>query len=126
MTSCSDDDESGASPQGNYKLTAESEGGVAISLDSCELQQEISFAATTGSLKVLDDDTPPCTYENIPFSYTVSGSNLTLTISNGLTVTAQAVIEELSSSTLRFRIISDSFSGAYAPEDIIVQSYTRL
>lgn len=126
-TSCGDDDDNSpaVSIVGNWKLIAESEGGMNSNISGCELDQEITFAATTGTLKVLDDDTPPCTFDTLPLTYTLSGSNLGLTIPGLVSITAQAVVEELSATTLRFRIISDSISGAYPPADIIVQTYTR-
>lgn len=126
-TSCSDDDDAGTSVsiQGSWILIAESEGGVNIPLEDCELEQAVTFAGTTGSAKVLDDDTPPCTFENIPFTYSVSGNDLTLTINSVITVTSEAVVEELSATTLRFRVISDSIDGDYDPQEIIVQTYTR-
>lgn len=125
-TSCGDDDNSpAASIVGNWKLIAESEGGVNSNISGCELDQEITFAATTGSIKVLDDDTPPCTFDTLPLTYTLSGSDLEFTIPGLITITAQAVVEELSATTLRFRVISDSFTGVYPPADIVVQTYTR-
>ena len=128
-TSCGNDDDAGvASIQGNWKIVSEFEGGVNSNLMGCELDEEISFAASTGSYKVLDDDTvTPCTFDSIPFTHTLSGNNLSLTIDAGLfTLTAQAVIEELTSTTLRFRIISDSLDGVYLPQDVIVVTYTRI
>lgn len=124
-TSCGNDDEAAVSVVGNWKLIAETEGGVDANISGCELDQEITFAASTGALKVLDDDTPPCSFDNLPFTYTLSGSDLELTISGIISVTADAVVEELTATTLRFRIVSDSFSGAYDPEDIVVQTFTR-
>jgi hypothetical protein len=125
-TSCSDDDEvAPASIQGNWKLTAESEGGVALSLDDCELEQTVSFAAATGSLVILDDDTPPCTYEPLAFTYTLSGTNIEFNVTGIFSFTAQGVIEELTATSLRFRIISDSTDGPIEPGDIIVQTYVR-
>jgi len=125
-TSCDSDDDAGSvSIQGNWKLTAESEGGVPDVLDACELEQTISFTATTGNLRALDDDTPPCTYETVPFTYTVSGTNITITINDIITATLQGVIEELTTTSLRFRIISDSFQGVYDPQDISISTYVR-
>jgi hypothetical protein len=126
-TSCSDDDEvASASIQGNWKLTAESEGGVALSLDDCELEQTAYFAAAAGSLVILDDDTPPCTYETLQFTYVISGTNIEFNITGIISITAQGVIEELTANSLRFRIISDSINGPSDPEDITVQTYVRL
>lgn len=128
-TSCSDDDDAGvASIQGNWKIVSEFEGGVNSNLTGCELDEEVSFAASTGSYKVLDDDTvTPCTFDNIPFTYTVSGNNLSINVVAGFfTISAQAVIEELTNTTLRFRIISDSLEGVYAPEDVVVVTYSRI
>lgn len=126
-TSCSNDDDVAAAPTlvGNWLLTAESEGGTAVALEGCELEQTITFTAAAGTAKVLDDDTPPCTFETTPFTYTVSGNNITLTVNSFITIVSQGVIEELTATSLRFRIISDSIEGVYDPADISVQTYTR-
>lgn len=127
--SCKNDDDaaSAASIVGTWKIVSEFEGGVNSNLSGCELDEEISFAASTGSYKVLDDDTvTPCTFDNLPFTYTLTGNNLALSVTGFFPVTTQAVIEELTNTTLRLRIISDSFSGVYPPEDVIVVTYTRI
>jgi hypothetical protein len=94
-------------------------------LQSCDLQQTISFSSTTGILRTNDNDTPPCSFDNIPFTYIVNRANLELTIVGSTNVIVQAVVEEGTSTSLRLRFVSDSISGPYGPDGEIVQSYSR-
>jgi hypothetical protein len=128
LTSCQEDDDvAEVSIQGSWKIVSEFEGPVNSNLMGCELDEEVSFTASSGTFKVLDDDTvTPCTFENVPFTYILSGRDLTVNRSGPSPLTAQIIIQEITPTTLQFRIVSDSEEGVYAPDDIIVRTYERI
>jgi hypothetical protein len=127
VTSCSDDD-SVAPPslEGAWKLTAETEGGVAATLTACELQQTVTFTSATATFYDHEDSSNPCTYETNTYPYTRTGNNITLTITNGqTTITFVIVVEELTATTFKFRTVSDSQQGVYTGNDIETATLAR-
>jgi hypothetical protein len=127
VTSCSDDDSvAPASIEGTWKQTAETEGGVAVSLTACELEQTVTFTSATATFYGYDDNSNPCTYQNQVYSYTRTGDNITITVTQGQTTfTVTAAVEVLNATTLRVRTISDSQGGVYTGSDAESTTYAR-
>ena len=124
--SCTVEEDTGPELQGIWKLTAVSDSGGATMLAGCELEETITFATTTGNVTSSEDDLQPCTFETEQFTYTRSGANLNVTLTgSGGALTIQCIIDELTSSTLRFRFVGDSEEGAYDPANVTSQTYTK-
>jgi hypothetical protein len=128
VTSCDSDDDNvaPASLEGTWKTTAETEGGVAVSLTACELEETATFTSATATFYDYDDNSNPCTYETNTYPYTRTGDNITITVTQGQTTfTVTAAVEVLNATTLRVRTISDSQGGVYTGSDAESTTYAR-
>jgi hypothetical protein len=112
--------------QGTWSLTAQSKSGEAVMLDGCELGETTALATTTGNVTLSDDDLQPRTFETVHFTFTQSGDNLNVTLAGpGGVLTILCIIDELTSLTLRLRLLGDSEEGAYDPANVTSQTFTK-
>jgi hypothetical protein len=128
IKSCSieDDEVSSDSIQGTWKLIAIAEGGLVVTLDTCELEETIVFLQNTGTIKESINDVAPCTFINVPFSSSFNGNAINLMIAEPTgSVTYQLIIDQLTETNLSVRFVGDSEVGSYNDVDIISQTFVR-